>query len=62
MLVSVASSELTFPKQNRKAYRWNRDSYSRQRRFLDIWAFVLQLLSSRWWLSKSWSYLGGMTG
>ncbi|KAI9130557.1 AarF/ABC1/UbiB kinase family protein [Acaryochloris sp. CCMEE 5410] len=61
MPVSVSSSELTFPKQNRKAYRWNRESYSRQRRFLDIWAFVLQLLSSRWWLSKSWSYVGGMT-
>ncbi|ABW30557.1 ABC1 kinase family protein [Acaryochloris marina] len=61
MPVSVSSSELTFPKQNRKAYRWNRESYSRQRRFLDIWAFVLQLLSSRWWLSKSWSYAGGMT-
>nr|WP_316964606.1 AarF/ABC1/UbiB kinase family protein [Acaryochloris sp. CCMEE 5410] len=59
--MSVSSSELTFPKQNRKAYRWNRESYSRQRRFLDIWAFVLQLLSSRWWLSKSWSYVGGMT-
>ncbi|WP_299412561.1 AarF/ABC1/UbiB kinase family protein [Acaryochloris sp. IP29b_bin.148] len=61
MLVSVPPSELILPKQNRKAYRWNRDSYSRQRRFLDIWAFVLQLLSSRWWLSKSWSYPGGMT-
>lgn len=61
MPVSVSSSELTFPKQNRKAYRWNRESYSRQRRFLDIWAFVLQLLSSRWWLSKSWSYPGGVT-
>lgn len=61
MPVSVSSSELTFPKQNHKAYRWNRESYSRQRRFLDIWAFVLQLLSSRWWLSKSWSYAGGMT-
>lgn len=61
MPVSVSSSELTFPKQNPKAYRWNRESYSRQRRFLDIWTFVLQLLSSRWWLSKSWSYPGGMT-
>lgn len=61
MPVSVSSSELTFPKQNRKAYRWNRESYSRQRRFLDIWTFVLQLLSSRWWLSKSWSYPGGVT-
>jgi predicted unusual protein kinase regulating ubiquinone biosynthesis (AarF/ABC1/UbiB family) len=47
--------------QNRKAYRWNRENYSRRRRFLDIWAFVLQLLLSRWWMGKAWSYWGGMT-
>ena len=61
MLVSVPPSESAFPKQNRKAYHWNRDNYSRQRRFLDIWAFVLQLLSSRWWMGKTWSYWGGAT-
>jgi len=61
VLVSVPPPELTLPKQNRKAYRWNRDSYSRQRRFLDIWTFVLQLLTSRWWMGKSWSYPGGRT-
>jgi predicted unusual protein kinase regulating ubiquinone biosynthesis (AarF/ABC1/UbiB family) len=44
-----------------KAYRWNRDKYSRQRRFLDIWAFVLLLLFAQWRYGKSWSYVGGIT-
>jgi predicted unusual protein kinase regulating ubiquinone biosynthesis (AarF/ABC1/UbiB family) len=48
-------------KRREKAYRWNRENYSRQRRFLDIWAFVLQLLLSRWLMDKPWSYRGGMT-
>jgi predicted unusual protein kinase regulating ubiquinone biosynthesis (AarF/ABC1/UbiB family) len=42
-----------------RAYRWNRDQYSRQRRFIDIWAFVLQLLYERWRFGKRWSYQGG---
>ncbi|WP_369076435.1 ABC1 kinase family protein [Coleofasciculus sp. LEGE 07081] len=46
---------------NDKAYRWNRESYSRHRRFVDIWAFVLTLLSGLWLDSKPWSYPGGMT-
>jgi predicted unusual protein kinase regulating ubiquinone biosynthesis (AarF/ABC1/UbiB family) len=44
-----------------KAYRWNREKYSRRRRFLDIWAFVLKLLAGFWLNSKSWSYPGGVT-
>jgi predicted unusual protein kinase regulating ubiquinone biosynthesis (AarF/ABC1/UbiB family) len=44
-----------------KAYRWNRDNYSRQRRYIDIWAFVLRLMATRWLYTKSWSYQGGMT-
>lgn len=44
-----------------KAYRWNRESYSRQRRFIDIWAFVLTLLFQLWLNGKPWSYPGGMT-
>lgn len=59
--MSVSPSELAPLQQNRKAYRWNRENYSRRRRFLDIWAFVLQLLLSRWWMGKAWSYWGGMT-
>ncbi len=44
-----------------KAYRWNRENYSRHRRFLDIWAFVLTLLFQLWLDGKPWSYPGGMT-
>jgi predicted unusual protein kinase regulating ubiquinone biosynthesis (AarF/ABC1/UbiB family) len=44
-----------------KAYRWNRENYSRHRRFVDIWAFVLSLMAGLWLDSKSWSYAGGVT-
>jgi predicted unusual protein kinase regulating ubiquinone biosynthesis (AarF/ABC1/UbiB family) len=44
-----------------KAYRWSRESYSKQRRFLDIWAFVLKLLTAQWAYNKAWSYPNGMT-
>jgi predicted unusual protein kinase regulating ubiquinone biosynthesis (AarF/ABC1/UbiB family) len=43
------------------AYRWNRGSYSRQRRFVDIWSFVLRLLWARWIYGKAWSYGGTIT-
>jgi predicted unusual protein kinase regulating ubiquinone biosynthesis (AarF/ABC1/UbiB family) len=46
---------------SRNAYRWNKENYSRHRRFIDIWLFVFQFLSSRWLMSKPWSYRGGMT-
>jgi predicted unusual protein kinase regulating ubiquinone biosynthesis (AarF/ABC1/UbiB family) len=45
----------------RKAYRWNRDKYSRRRRFFDIWAFVLIWLTWLWLDSKDWSYWGGVS-
>lgn len=44
-----------------KAYRWNRESYSRRRRFVDIWSFVWTLLFKLWLYNKSWSYPGGVT-
>lgn len=44
-----------------KSYRWNREKYSRNRRFVDIWAFVLKLLFDFWLNKKSWSYPGGVT-
>jgi predicted unusual protein kinase regulating ubiquinone biosynthesis (AarF/ABC1/UbiB family) len=44
-----------------KAYRWNREKYSSRRRFVDIWSFVLTLLSKLWLYNKSWSYPGGVT-
>lgn len=44
-----------------RAYRWSRENYSRVRRFLDIWSFVLKLLGSRWLDKKAWSYRGQVT-
>jgi predicted unusual protein kinase regulating ubiquinone biosynthesis (AarF/ABC1/UbiB family) len=44
-----------------KSYRWNRENYSRQRRFVDIWMFVLTLLFGLWLDQKAWSYPGGVT-
>lgn len=44
-----------------KAYRWNRENYSRSRRFFDIWSFVLKLMLGFWLNNKSWSYPGGVT-
>jgi predicted unusual protein kinase regulating ubiquinone biosynthesis (AarF/ABC1/UbiB family) len=44
-----------------KKYRWNRERYSRRRRYVDIWAFVLKLLAAQWLYGKGWSYPGGIT-
>lgn len=43
------------------SYRWSRDSYSRPRRYVDIWGFVIALMLAYWLYSKPWSYRGGMT-
>lgn len=48
-------------KPTNKVYRWNRERYSRARRFIDIWVFVLQFVGGRWLLKKRWSYWGGIT-
>jgi predicted unusual protein kinase regulating ubiquinone biosynthesis (AarF/ABC1/UbiB family) len=44
-----------------KSYRWNRENYSRNRRFIDIWTFVLTWLGWLWLDSKDWSYRQGVT-
>lgn len=44
-----------------KAYRWSQENYSRQRRFIDIWSFVLKLMTAQWAYGKSWAYRGGKT-
>ncbi|MEN9275198.1 MAG: AarF/ABC1/UbiB kinase family protein [Gloeomargarita sp. GMQP_bins_5] len=44
-----------------RQYRWNRERYSRWRRTVDIWLFVLRFLAAQWWYEKSWSYPGGPT-
>ena len=46
---------------NQPTYRWNRRYYSKVRRFVDIWTFVLQLLGSRWAYSQAWTYGGAIT-
>jgi predicted unusual protein kinase regulating ubiquinone biosynthesis (AarF/ABC1/UbiB family) len=40
-------------------YRWNQKNYSRTRRRLDIWVFVLTLLYRLWSNGKKWTYPGG---
>ncbi len=47
--------------QSDKSYRWNQENYSRQRRFIDIWAFVLTVMFRLWLDNKPWSYPGGVT-
>jgi predicted unusual protein kinase regulating ubiquinone biosynthesis (AarF/ABC1/UbiB family) len=44
-----------------RAYRWNRENYSRRKRFIDVWGFVLRLMFARWLYQKPWSYRRGMT-
>jgi predicted unusual protein kinase regulating ubiquinone biosynthesis (AarF/ABC1/UbiB family) len=49
------------PAYDQRAYRWNRENYSRRKRFIDVWTFVLRLLFARWLYQKPWSYRQGMT-
>lgn len=57
-----SSVSLTSSRSKRdRVYRWNRKNYSRQRRSLDIWAFVLTWLAWLWVDGKSWSYRRGHT-
>ncbi len=58
---SVAAKDSYLRPPAGKSYRWSRQNYSRQRRFVDIWAFVLKLLSAQWAYNKAWSYPSGMT-
>ncbi|PZV05274.1 MAG: hypothetical protein DCF32_11430 [Leptolyngbya sp.] len=58
--LAAAAGEKTSPFRQ-DSYRWNRGRYSRQRRFVDIWSFVLQLLWARWLYGKAWSYGGTIT-
>jgi len=54
----TASDSLTYTP---KSYRWSQPRYSRHRRFVDIWSFVLTLLTGLWYDGKKWSYRGGVT-
>ncbi len=58
---SLDSEDLPSLEKEKNTYKWNRENYSRTRRRLDIWTFVLRLLSQFWRDGKKWSYLGGYT-
>ncbi len=57
--VATSSVGVTSRKHGGKAYRWNRKNYSRKRRFVDIWTFVLTWLTWLWLNGQQWSYWGG---
>lgn len=59
--MSVPSNGSVVQQQRKKAYRWNQENYSHQRRFLDIWSFVLKFLASTWLNKQAWTYRGGLT-
>lgn len=45
--------------ENKQQLRWNQEKYSINRRRLDIWWFMLTLLTQFWLNGKKWSYRGG---
>ncbi|NET88813.1 MAG: AarF/ABC1/UbiB kinase family protein [Kamptonema sp. SIO1D9] len=57
----VSTKRDTRLERTKSTYRWNRENYSRTRRRIDIWLFVLTFLSGLWWDSKKWSYPRGYT-
>ncbi|WP_202978966.1 ABC1 kinase family protein [Halomicronema hongdechloris] len=57
----VTTSQVPVKLKSADTYRWNRRHYSRWRRAIDIWSFVLRLLGARWAYSKPWSYTGPVT-
>ncbi|PSC67309.1 putative aarF domain-containing kinase chloroplastic [Micractinium conductrix] len=42
-------------------YSWAQENYSKRRRNLDSWSFVLTLRTRLWLLDQKWSYSGGQT-
>lgn len=44
-----------------KSYRWNKPKYSRTRRRIDIWIFVLSFLFRLWRSNQKWTYVGGFS-
>ncbi|MGK7890742.1 MAG: ABC1 kinase family protein [Leptolyngbyaceae cyanobacterium] len=47
--------------QPAREYDWSHENYSAQKRFVQIWSFVLRLMLEQWLYKRSWSYAGGMT-
>ena len=52
---------VTQPEAAKKTYKWNQKNYSRNRRRIDIWRFVLSLSFKLWRNSKKWTYSNGYT-
>jgi predicted unusual protein kinase regulating ubiquinone biosynthesis (AarF/ABC1/UbiB family) len=67
LLPENSSPELPYPDMPKnlaiggKQYRWNRENYSQQRRYIDIWYFVISFLNGSWLDNRKWSYVGGYT-
>ena len=61
VVYSAAQPKKVGMKVSNKSYRWNRVKYSRNRRRLDIWIFVLLFLLRNWLNDRKWSYRGGFT-
>ncbi len=57
----VSTQNISKPEAAKKSYRWNRENYSRLRRRIDIWIFVLSFLFKLWCNGKKWTYQGGYT-
>lgn len=53
------STSTDFPQDYK--YTWAQDNYSKTRRFVDTWSFVLTLRARLYLLDQPWSYPGGMT-
>ncbi len=63
--VNYGSSQSTITvtkiETGKKSYRWNRQKYSRTRRRIDIWVFVLTFLFKIWRNNRKWTYPGGFS-
>ncbi len=57
----VSPKTIAKPEAAKQSYRWNKENYSRNRRRLDIWIFVLTFWFKLWRNGKKWTYRGGYT-
>ncbi len=57
----LIAKENVKPIVSSKSYRWNRQQYSKLRRRIDIWMFVLSFLFRIWRNNRKWSYSGGFS-
>jgi len=53
---SLPQGEIKVLENAKRNYQWNRKNYSKTRRRVDIWRFVLTFLSQLWLNGKPWSY------